>query len=1180
MAEDESFDAVVVGSGYGGSVAACRMSMAGIRVCLVEKGRRWEAHDFPADVLRLVSAARLEWSKWGVAVGSQKALFQIREEGDSLAMVACGFGGGSLVNAGVVVPASVRARRDPKWPKEWTSDWEQCEALASMMLGAQPPPLEFSNGRVMRQVLCEEMEDYKPDPIRLSINFGKEKEKAGGEINPKKLGSCLACGNCFSGCPYNAKNSTDKNYLALAIKAGCTVRTETQILYVVKNQGEVCEHDDKICKRRWRVYFDDLRYICSDFVILSAGVLGTSEILFQSQRRGLALSERLGFGLSCNGNNVAYAATSRAPLNAYGLNKKQFSEAPIESRPGPAISASFTSSNGFTIQSAVLPTSYPYLLFKGIVTYGWPSPYSLLHCLINIVKFYIMGPNACQAMALNVMGHDACDGRITFDEETEKIRLTPPQDPLLPKKILALQNITRKLGGILFMSKYRSTSVHLLGGCNAAPNASLGVCSPNGHVYNPSTNQSTVHEGLFVSDASLIPCSIGVNPCLAITTIAEHISKNLVDDVLRFKVSVLQREDIQKEPTKKTMNSVPNPSAVENLSERMVVVKEKMSGFIGGMPCTAYLTMNINCKEEQGFQHKNLSAGYGYPLLKGRVDGYVDFLSVSKEKLFILDGKVDLCKINNRTPYTQYMHYSLPLVSASGSRYILEGKKVMNPFLLASYAWREATTLHVNFQKVEMNSTENEKQQISLTDEILDLQGELHISIFQLLKSLAMLKGKNKDNFVRLLLLSFWRTYILQEPRYSEEDFSLSELIQHPYPVHVLHQLNTEDDYTITCMQWRSTQSLWKPELKTPQPVLLLNGYAGESYYLPTEPRDLVRTLLEEGYEIWLLQTRLHPTHPSNNFTIEDIAKFDIPAVIAKIHEEHGSSIRIHVIAHCAGGLAIHMALLGGHVSASCITSLSCTNSSMYFKLTTLASVKMRLPLLPVTMAIIGKKKTLSITDSSKDEIRHSLLKWVARIIPRTERCSCDECEIVSGVFGNPYWHENVSKTLHRWTSKQCVTHLPMSGLPHLRKVCNAGHIVDAQGKNNYMIHPERIALPTLYISGGRSLLVTPETSLMANRYMRMHQPEFEHKRVVLAGFGHSDLLIGEESYKRVFPHFVSHMRMAEEGGRRKGRGGGWEKSVVSWEALHDVNGAFGSFASILCLIIFFIFCGYFYLRI
>ena len=95
-----------------------------------------------------------------------------------------------------------------------------------------------------------------------------------------------------------------------------------------------------------RLIQEQEKYNC----VCSAGVLGTAEILFQSKRRGLNLSDRLGLGLSCNGNNVACVAGSQAPLHGYGLTKKQFLGIPFQNRPGPAISSSFTSSLGFTIQ--------------------------------------------------------------------------------------------------------------------------------------------------------------------------------------------------------------------------------------------------------------------------------------------------------------------------------------------------------------------------------------------------------------------------------------------------------------------------------------------------------------------------------------------------------------------------------------------------------------------------------------------------------------------------------------------------------------------------------------------------------------------------------------------------------------------------------------------------------------
>ncbi|XP_039066170.1 uncharacterized protein LOC120211760 [Hibiscus syriacus] len=248
----------------------------------------------------------------------------------------------------------------------------------------------------------------------------------------QNLDTCIACVNCLAGCPYNAKNSTDKNYLESATQAGCTIRTERGVQFVIKNPFEV-GRDDDIGGRRWFVYFNKIDYIKDDFVILSAGVFGTTAILFKSRIRGLKLSEALGSGFSCNGNNVAYLAGSSGPLNAYGLDRKQLSNIPIRARPGPSIYSYYSSSLGFTIQSAVLPTAYPYILFKGITTFGWPTGYWFFHGVIDKLKHFI-GSKSSQAMVLNEMGHDKSNGKITFNQEIDKIRFNPPHDPLLPRK--------------------------------------------------------------------------------------------------------------------------------------------------------------------------------------------------------------------------------------------------------------------------------------------------------------------------------------------------------------------------------------------------------------------------------------------------------------------------------------------------------------------------------------------------------------------------------------------------------------------------------------------------------------------------------------------------------------------------------------------------------------------------
>ncbi|KAI3997290.1 hypothetical protein MKX01_009134 [Papaver californicum] len=909
--DEVGYDAVVIGSGYGGAVAAYRLTMAGVEVCLMEKGRKWEAQDFPTDTLKIISELRMVNRNLGVSVGPKNALFQLHVQDDSVSAVACGLGGGSLINAGVMIPTPVRVRRSPKWPKEWERDWDICEAAASSMLRAQSIPGEFSNAKVMKEIVEEEIEECYPNLFKLSMNFNAEESQSS-----TKMGSCLACGNCLSGCPYNAKNSTDKNYLALAVQAGCIINTECEVKFLVKNCEESSNGISRKQKRRWRVYINDIDYVTADFIITSAGVFGTAKILFQSERRGLTVSDRLGYGFSCNGNNV-------------GVNKEQFSKIPFQDRPGPSISSSYTSSLGFTIQSAVLPASFPSLLSKGVITYGWPIGYWLLHGLIHKMK-HMLGVKDSQAMVLDVMGHDESDGRITLEENTDNIYFFPPHDRLLNRKIQALQKLTMRLGGILFMSRYRSTSVHLLGGCNASTDPSRGVCNSNGQVFSPGC-PSTVHPGLYICDASLIPCSIGINPCLTIATAAEHISRNLVQDVLRHKNSTHPQF-----PSTEIANQILKPELrmrkkLETAVKSTVIIKETMTGYLGGMPCKAYLTMKMSSRNNKESSEANSALEEPHLLLRGRVGGYVVFKAVEKDKLYIIDGEVDMCGVDNKTPYTQYMHYNLILASSSGSRYVLEGKKIMNPYLLALYGWKETTTLHVTLTEINRNN---------LNAEMVDLKGELRLTFTNLIRSLISLEGNKKGRFVCLLLQSFLRTYILQTPRGNPICLLPSlELEQKPYPPSDLYEIKTVDGCTISCRQWKCEQNQGKQK----NPVLLVNGYITDSFWLPTEPKDLVRTLLAEGYETWLLQTRLHPLHPSNDFTIEDIGKFDIPAgkifvldffemefycltncddknltlfavyfaAVSKILELDGNSVKVHVVAHCAGGLAIHIALMG-----------------------------------------------------------------------------------------------------------------------------------------------------------------------------------------------------------------------------------------------------------------------------
>ncbi|XXG62724.1 hypothetical protein AAC387_Pa05g1037 [Persea americana] len=142
---------------------------------------------------------------------------QLYEEGNLVAGVVCGLGGGSLANMGQMVSTPVRTKKDPRWPNDWQKDWEAHETLALTMLNPQDPPVEFASAKAVKAV-AEEIEESSPTPIKQAINFNSINDP-GNVKGSTQLEQCVARGNCMSGCPYNAKNSNDKNYITLAIEA-------------------------------------------------------------------------------------------------------------------------------------------------------------------------------------------------------------------------------------------------------------------------------------------------------------------------------------------------------------------------------------------------------------------------------------------------------------------------------------------------------------------------------------------------------------------------------------------------------------------------------------------------------------------------------------------------------------------------------------------------------------------------------------------------------------------------------------------------------------------------------------------------------------------------------------------------------------------------------------------------
>ncbi len=282
------YDAVVIGSGFGGAVAALRLSEKGYRVAVLEMGKRWRAEDFP----------ETNWSVrkylWKPAL-KLHGILQMTVLKHTVALHGAGVGGGSLVYAGTLVRPSDDVLRDARWPAgvDWPAALAPHYATARRMLGAATAPRVFPADEMLHQIVVAET--GRAAALRrheVSIYFGKPGVAAAdpyfGGAGPERSG-CIFCGACMTGCKHGAKNTLDRNYLWLAERLGCEIHPETLVTDVRPADGGGFEiravRSTSWFRRRPRTYR-------ARRVVLAAGVLGTVKLLLQCKRRGRRHGDR------------------------------------------------------------------------------------------------------------------------------------------------------------------------------------------------------------------------------------------------------------------------------------------------------------------------------------------------------------------------------------------------------------------------------------------------------------------------------------------------------------------------------------------------------------------------------------------------------------------------------------------------------------------------------------------------------------------------------------------------------------------------------------------------------------------------------------------------------------------------------------------------------------------------
>jgi cholesterol oxidase len=318
-------------------------------------------------------------------------------------------------------------------------------------------------------------------------------------------------------------------YLPDARAHGADIFTELSVSYIAKGEGG------------WRVYFApsndrDARpsFVDSKTVVLAAGTLGSTEILLKSRERGLGLSDRLGEGFSANGDIIAFALGGSERVNGIGVgHPSKFA--------GDAIGACVTGQielphdheldRGMILQEGVLPSALAPLLPVFFIAGG-----RLLGAAQSLVKGVYQGPLS-HLHTFFVVSHDDAAGRIRLDNGSAQVHWPGVADqPVYARIDEALTKAAEAVGARYIKSPLAATNMgtkpataHPLGGCGMGQDAASGVVNHKCQVFDAEGTNS-VHSGLYVCDGSVIPRSIGVNPLLTITALAERAMVHLARD--------------------------------------------------------------------------------------------------------------------------------------------------------------------------------------------------------------------------------------------------------------------------------------------------------------------------------------------------------------------------------------------------------------------------------------------------------------------------------------------------------------------------------------------------------------------------------------------------------------------------------------------------------------------------
>ncbi|CZR65496.1 related to cholesterol oxidase precursor [Phialocephala subalpina] len=1217
------YDCIVIGSGYGGGVAASRMARAGQSVCLLERGKeRWPG-EYPSGFLDAVGQLHVSgefapgFLKGAMVEGGDPTgLYHLICGKGQNAFVGNGLGGTSLLNANVFLEADDKTMKMDAWPRELRkpNSLKPYYDRAASVLEPEEYPQDWPDlpklTMLEKQAQALGMGD-KFRRVKQTTRFKGGPNSTGVEMYPSAL-----TGMDCTGVNDGSKSSTLVNYLSDAWNWGAEMFCECEVRYIKKPPPD-SEEDGYIVFFAWHGanrgafrdnLYEDLMWVrAKKCVFLGAGSIGTTEILLRSKKLGLSMSDKVGVGMSGNGDILSFGYNCDSEVNGIG---RQY---PSPYKPvGPTITGVIDCReqdnplDGFVIEEGAIPKALA-PLFQTMLEMMPGNQLPKGQTLTEKVKHALaqqgsrfLGPyfpkgSIERTQTYLIMSHDSNQATLTLKDDKPILEfLGVGRSDHVEYLNDLLRQATQAVGGTYVNSPFyaclgqQEITVHPIGGACMSDCGLDGVTNHFGEVF--AGNGEETHEGLIVTDGAVIPTALGVNPFATITALAERsvehaaklrLGRQPVPIDLETKNDILDLfADPHQYKSEKKIGAPLSRNDTRRISEATDWIKttreNKASGFGFSEVMSGYIHIGDGIKGDKLEDYETAAK-----TAKGLCEEARFFLSVKAwdtetivhrddhkamltgtftcaglvgSPFMVQRGSFHLFSVDQQAPGTRNLTYDFDMTSTDNRQFHFHGYKVVDSSVALGpwRFWTAASTLYVT-----ISEAYGEKAVLG--------RGMMHIRPSDFLSEIFTLKPSGRNLLAKVQsTLSFMGFFARQSASLFLAPFTWQ---QYPSITYSGYINDTSPDQTIKIIASDGVQTLlhvWEPRnsnIETKNLFMIPGASVDQQIFaLPTIEVNAVNYFTRAGYRVFVTVHRICQLMVAeNNWTTYD-SRLDIRASLEWIRSQWGHE-PIYTISHCMGAVAYSSGLLDGTIPSKWIKGISSSQvlfNPIWSPLNMAKVLAGPIPFDKLYKMLGGN--WFSCSSTRDDGYFQQLVNQILRFYPddREEICNNVSCHRCSLVFGRLWNHRNLNEATHRQINRffggvnMTLLHLLMQMGYRGYVTTNGPLFSDLTTEKNL----KRLkGIPVMLFSGSDNKVLTPESTDKSYCVLRDSFGCKGYSRHVIQGYGHLDCWMGRESYKDVFPVIRKEVDRVCRGEGYKYEEPDWKNDWEGWRGLGKSGG-------------------------